>query len=76
MKRGFSVVEVCIVVVIILLLAAITAGALYRVCIELPAAYAAWEKQTGNPKELTYDEWRVLVSVSESRRDGVLIVVP
>lgn len=29
---------------------------------EYKETYAAWVKYTGNPKELTYDEWRMLMN--------------
>lgn len=31
---------------------------------ELVEAYAAWVKLTDNPKQLTFEEWRLLVSVN------------
>lgn len=32
----------------------------------MPEAYAAWVKQTENPKQLTYREWRMLVHSHEN----------
>ncbi len=38
-------------------------------------AYPAWVKQTGNPKELTFEEWRA-IKESEKREDSCLIIMP
>ena len=76
MKRGFALIEVCIVVAIFALLAVIVFGNLHKERTEMPAAYAAWVKQTGNTKELTYDEWRTLMRANERQRDATLIFMP
>lgn len=44
--------------------------------VAMPKAFAAWCKQTGNPKELTYEEWRALVSASENQNSGSVLIVP
>ena len=76
MKRGFTLIEVCIVLAILGLLAVIVVGALHKERTEMPAAYAAWVKQSGNPKELTYDEWRVLMKANERQNDSTVIFMP
>ncbi len=32
----------------------------------LPRSYAAWCKQTGNKKNLTYEEWRSLILIKNN----------
>lgn len=77
MKRGFTMVEVVIVVAIIGLLAAIVLGVHHhKEKVVMPAAYSAWVKQTGNPKELSYDEWRTLMKANERQRDNTVIFMP
>lgn len=39
-----------------------------------PRAYQAWIKQTGNPKNLTFEEWDDLRRVNERSRDGTDII--
>ena len=57
---GAYLVEVCIVIAIIAMLAVFALSVWHRETVTWPAAYAAWVKQTDNPKHLTYDEWRAL----------------
>jgi len=45
----------------------------YDACVELPLAYKAWEKQTGNPKRLSYEEWNSLRK-SEKSNDMVIFM--
>lgn len=44
--------------------------------VTMPAGYAAWVKQTGNPQSLTYEEWRALVKTMDRGRDGSVLFVP
>jgi quinol-cytochrome oxidoreductase complex cytochrome b subunit len=73
MKRGFITVEVCIVAAFIVLLVTAIFYALHYERTEMPAAYAAWVKQTDNPKKLTYDEWRSLMRANERQRDTAYV---
>lgn len=59
-RGGWTLIETAIVITIIALLGLIFWGTHRRMTVELPNAYRAWCKQTGNPKQLTYDEWNDL----------------
>lgn len=48
----------------------------YKATVTMPAAYQAWVKQTGNPKELTYEEWRSLMRANERQNDTTVIFMP
>lgn len=41
-----------------------------------PASYAAWCKQTDNPKHLTYEEWRALNEATRPRDNTTVVTVP
>lgn len=44
--------------------------------VQLPAAYAAWCKHTGNPNHLTYDEWRAMLRAEEPRTSTTFVPAP
>jgi len=44
--------------------------------VEMPKAYQAWIKQTGNEKGLTFQEWRSLLRANEKQNDSTLIFIP
>ncbi len=59
---------------IILLMLGLVVWSVYHVeTYEKPKAYAAWCKETGNPKELTYDEWRSLQRLKEEQSNKTYI---
>lgn len=64
--------EVGIVLVIVVLLGLVGVAGYHKESVEMPEAYRAWVKQTGNPKELTFEEWRALKRADE--RDGTTVV--
>ncbi len=43
--------------------------------IEMPRAFAAWVKLTGNEKNLTYQEWRDLVEANKKQADNTFIYI-
>ena len=74
-KSGFTIVETVIVVLIVgFLLLAIT-GEMQKQRVEMPKAFAAWVKQNGNPKELTYEEWLALMRIEARSRHGSSVVL-
>ena len=73
--KGFAIVEL----LILLAIAGIIVGmAAYTVeeRKKQPATYHAWAKQTGNPKNLTFDEWKLLMKASERSHDVWFVPVP
>lgn len=62
--------------VIVLIMALIFGGICYQEKQMLECAFPAWVKQTGNPKNLTYDEWRALVRVSQKSDSTTVVFVP
>lgn len=74
-NKGIALVEVLIVVAIIALLAVIFLNGYQKERIEMPRAYKAWVKHTGNTNNLTFEEWRDLVRVGQ-KHDTTIIFVP
>ena len=56
------------VVAIVAIIAVIALGVVHQERTQMPKAYAAWVKQTDNPKGLSYDEWRSLMRANERRQ--------
>lgn len=73
---AWMLIETCIVISIIGLIVALIWSAQYKESVQMPAAFSAWEKQTGNEKHLTYMEWRSLMRANEKQNDAMLIFVP
>ena len=73
---AFTLVETCVVLAIIGLLALMLWAVHHKETVEMPEAYAAWVKQTGNEKHLTYEEWRSLMRANEKQNDTTIIFVP
>jgi len=48
----------------------------HKETVDMPKAYQAWVKQTGNPKELTYEEWRRLLRATEKSPNVIFIPMP
>lgn len=67
-KRGFTTVEAIVCCAILVILVVIIGGAIARETVAMPEAYQAWCKETGNPKALTYQEWRSLERLEEEKR--------
>lgn len=65
--------EKTIAAIIVLLLALMMWGLWYENSVDLPNAYQAWVKQTGNPNHLTYEEWN---SLRRSQKDNTIIFMP
>ena len=64
-----------IAIFVVVLIIAVPLGCL--MVKEDKAAYAAWCKQTDNPKQLTFEEWRVLKdSTKQSQSSPVFIYTP
>jgi len=76
MKQGFSIIEVLIVLTIIAIMSYMVVSSAYNEVTTMPTAYSAWVKQTGNPKELTYEEWRSLMDATRGQQDTTLIFMP
>lgn len=72
-------IETVITTAIIGLLAAYIIGMIacdiYHEKVEMPESYRAWVKQTGNPKSLTFDEWRALVRATEHHDDTTFVPI-
>ncbi len=54
----FTLVEWLVVAAIVLLVGGVVLGEFRKERVTMPAAFKAWEKQTGNENHLTYEEWR------------------
>jgi hypothetical protein len=67
-------VEVFVLIVIIALLGFIGFSIYHKESVEMPESYQSWVKQTGNPKSLTYEEWRSLVRVKQDQEPAPVIV--
>jgi predicted tellurium resistance membrane protein TerC len=52
--------EIVVVILFFVTLSLIVVGVYHKETVLIPNAYIAWEKQTGNPKGLTFDEWNSL----------------
>lgn len=74
--RAFTVVELIFVLFIVSILALLAFDCHRRENEQMPSAFAAWEKQTGNEKHLTYDEWRALMRANEKKGDTTFIFIP
>jgi hypothetical protein len=61
---------------ILLLLGLAVFGAAYDETVIMPRTFAAWCKETGNPKSLSYDEWRDLVRMNEDQKPNSTVFVP
>jgi hypothetical protein len=72
---GWTLIETFVVTTIIVLLAATIWTGRYYVTVQLPESYRAWVKQTGNPKNLTYDEWRAFMR-SQDNAQIVPVIIP
>lgn len=68
--------EWVIIAIIVALLSIVVWSCHYKATVTMPAAYQAWVKQTGNPKELTYEEWRSLMRANERQSDQTIIFMP
>lgn len=67
--------EKAVMAAIVMLVLFLVWSSWYQAAVEKPKAYAAWVKQTGNPKQLTYDEWKSLHNASKDH-DPVFIFIP
>lgn len=74
--RGFTVVELIFVLFIVAILALLAFDGYRRENEQMPAAFAAWEKQTGNEKHLTYKEWRALMRANQRNHDTTFVFIP
>ena len=61
--RGFIDLEVIILLSLMMLVGFFGYSLYKKETVRMQNGYAAWVKLTGNPKALTYDEWRSLVNV-------------
>lgn len=75
MRNFMSCTEWVIATVVIALLSIMFLAVHIEQTVEMPKAYQAWCKQTGNPKELTFEEWKSLVSASH-KSDTTFIFIP
>lgn len=75
-NQVFTPVEVGIVCFILLLLALLGYGGWHLANVDMPEAFAAWSKHTGNPNHLTFQEWRALTKVNEPKANVVIIHQP
>lgn len=73
-KCGFTLIEVVVAVAIVAILAILIGGVIAREKVAMPEAYQAWCKETGNPKALTYQEWRSLERLEEEKRNQNITV--
>lgn len=71
-NHGWCWIETCIVVALIGVLSVAIWIDVHKERVQMPEAYRAWVKQTGNPKELTYSEWRALART----REPEVIIIP
>lgn len=66
--------EIFTVSLIVGISAVLIFGVMHRERVEMPKAYAAWVKQTGNGKGLTYEEWRSLIRAQDKRDTGIILM--
>jgi hypothetical protein len=75
---AFSIIEasilLCIASVLILLVMSVR-SAWVKENVEMPRAFHAWEKQTGNPQRLTYEEWRSLLKATQREESAQTIIL-
>ena len=64
-----------IIFIITAVLVMMFAVAYHHENVTLPRAYGAWVKQTGNENQLTFEEWRSLVKVTEEARTTLQIPI-
>lgn len=74
--RAFTVVELIFVLFIVAILYLLIYDGHRKETVQMPSAFAAWEKQTGNEKHLTYEEWRSLMRANEKKSDTTFIFIP
>lgn len=74
--KEMTLIEWVIIATIIALSCLVAWPCYYKSTVTMPAAYQAWVKQTGNPKELTYEEWRSLMRANERQNDQTIIFMP
>lgn len=75
--RAFSIIEIFIICIIVLLLALIAGGAWDKMKHQDERerfTFAAWEKQTGNPRHLSFEEWRSLAKMNEPAASQIIII--
>jgi hypothetical protein len=75
-RKGGCLAETCIALAIIGLLVAMLWSVHYKETVQMPATFAAWVKQTGNEKHLTYEEWRLLMCANKKQNDTTIIFMP
>lgn len=73
---GLACIELIVIITIIALLGTLIGTCIYDEKVRMPKAFAAWEKQTGNEKHLTFDEWRILMKANERQNDTTFIFIP
>lgn len=73
---AWTLIESCVVLAIIGLLALLIADAVHKERVQMPKAYKAWVKQTGNTNQLTYREWRALMRANEKQNYMTIISIP
>lgn len=66
---GSTITEILILIGLLALMAAMIAPA-YQMHKDHPKMYQAWCKQTGNPKNLSYEEWNLLQRAYRERGGG------
>jgi Tfp pilus assembly major pilin PilA len=71
--KEFTWIEYLVVVVVIMLVAGAIGGAIFNESVEKPKQYQAWCKQTGNPNEITYQEWRSLERLEAEKRTVIVV---
>lgn len=67
-------IEVFIAGCLLSVLIALGSAAVYSESVTMPATYQAWCKQTGNERNLTYKEWRLLVETRQVEQRPVTFV--
>jgi hypothetical protein len=63
---NLSKTEGCVIALIVVLLGVLLLCAHQEIMVNRPRAFAAWVKLTGNPQNLTYEEWLALVSTTRN----------
>jgi len=59
--------------IIVLLLAFMFWSIWYNSFVTVPRAFEAWEKQTGNPQHLTFDEWNSLRNATKDNKTVIFM---
>jgi len=74
-KGYFDAVEISFITAIVILFSVFIFCIFYHCNVTMPNAYKAWCKQTGNEKQLSYEEWKDLMAATENQNANSVIII-